>query len=129
MSSSTGFPRGEGSSGALRDQSPFLFGQRGVQVKHQGVGIGAEFRHDEGDALGHQAGNEGDIPGEAFELGHQHRTLGLARCRQRCGELRPSIERIRALAGLDLGELRYEGDALGFGEAGDRCSLGFDAEA
>ena len=37
-----------------------------------GVGIGAEFRHDEGDALRHQAGNEGDIPGEAA---HPHRAV------------------------------------------------------
>ena len=38
-----------------------------VEVKHERVGIGAEFRHDEGDALRHQAGNEGDIhPHRAF---------------------------------------------------------------
>ena len=34
-----------------------------------------------------------------------------------CGELWPPIERIRALAGLDLRELADDRDALGFGKA------------
>ena len=122
-------PGGEGGPGALRDQPPFLLGQRRVEVQHERVGIGAEFRDDEGDALRHQAGNEGDVAGEAVELGHHDRALCLARCGQRCGELRAAVERVGALAGLDLGELVKDGDALGFGKAGDRGSLGLDAQA
>ena len=84
--------------------------------------------HDEWHTLGHQAGNEGHVAREAIELGDQHRTLRLARCGQRCGKLWPSIERVGALAGFDLGELGEQGDALGFGKARDRCSLSFQAE-
>jgi hypothetical protein len=49
----------------------------------------------------------------------------LARCGQRCGKLGPSIERIRALACFDLSELGVERDALCFGKASHRGSLGF----
>ncbi len=42
----------------------------------------------------------------------------LDRLLARCGELWPPIERIRALAGLDLGELADDRDARGFGKAG-----------
>ena len=123
------FARGEGGPGALRDQPPFLLGKRCVEVQHERVGIGAKFGDDEGDALRHQAGNEGDVAREAVELGHDDRALRLARCGQRGCQLRSAIERIGALAGLDLGELVQDGDALGFGEAGDCGSLGFDAQA
>ena len=91
--------------GALRDLPALLLGQRGVEVQHEGIGIGSQLGNDEWHTLGHQAGNEGHVAREAIELGNQHRTLRLARCGQRCGKLWPSIERIGALAGFDLGEL------------------------
>ena len=103
------FARGEGGSGALRDLPPLLLGQRRVEVQHERIGIGAEFGDDERHALGHQAGNEGHVARKPVELGHQDRTLRLARCGQRCGELWPSIERIGAFAGFDLGELARAG--------------------
>ena len=92
-------------------------------MQHEWVGIGSEFGDDEGHTLRHQAGNEGHVAREPVELGHQDRTLRLARCGQRCGELRPSVERVGALAGFDLGEFGEDGDAFGFGKARDRCSL------
>jgi len=72
-----------------------LLGQCGIEVQHKRVGVGTEFRHDEGDALGHQAGNERHVAREAVELGDQHRAFVLARCDQRCCKLRPAINRIR----------------------------------
>ena len=42
-----------------------------------------------------------------------------------CG---PPVERVRALAGLDLDELGCELEALGLGEAVDGGPLGLDAE-
>ena len=44
--------------------------------------------------------------------------------------MRPAapIERIRALAGLDLEEFGSEHEAFGLGKPGDRCALGLDAE-
>ena len=107
------FARGEGGSGAFRDLPPLLLGQCRVEVQHEGIGIRSEFGHDEWHALRHQAGNEGHVAREAIELGNKHRTLRLARCGQRCGKLWPSIKRIGAFAGFDLGELREERDALG----------------
>ena len=46
---------------ALRYHATLLLRQCCVEVEHEGVGIGAEFSHDEGDTLGHQPGDEGDI--------------------------------------------------------------------
>ena len=100
-----GFPRGEGCPRAIRDQPPFLFCERGVQVQHKRVGVRAELGNDKWHALGHQAGNEGNVARKPIELGNEHRAFRLTRCGQRCGELRPPIEGVRALAGLDLSEL------------------------
>ena len=123
------FARGEGGPGAFRDQSPFLLGKRGIEVQHERVGIGTELGDDEWHALGHQAGDEGDVAREAIELGDHDGALRLPRQGEGCCKLRPPVERIRTLAGLDLGELGEDGDALGFGEAGDRRSLRLDAQA
>ena len=124
-----GLASGEGGAGALADQPALLLGQRRIEVQHEGIGIDAELGDDEGHPLRHEPGDEGDVAGEAIELGDDDRALGYARGSKRCGELWPAIERIRAFAALDLDELLEEGDALGFGKAGDGGSLGFDAEA
>jgi len=48
---------------------------------------------------------KGDVAGEPVELGYNDRTLaGFAR-RERCRQLRPSVEGIGSLAGLGLDEL------------------------
>jgi hypothetical protein len=54
---------GESATGALGDKPALLLGQRGVEVEHEGICIGSELGHDEGNALCHQAGDEGDIAG------------------------------------------------------------------
>jgi hypothetical protein len=47
---------------------------------------------------------------------------------QRRSELRTPIERIGAIAGLDLDEFGSEHEAFRVGKAGDDCPLGFDAQ-
>ena len=114
--------------GALRDQPPFLLGQRGVEVQHERVGVAAEFGDDERHALRHQAGDERDIAGEAVQLRDQDAAFrGLGGGQRGC-ELRPAIERVRALAGFGLDVLGDDRDVLGFGEAGDRRALRLDPE-
>ena len=44
-------------------------------------------------------------------------------------ELWPAIQGVRALAGLDLGELGGDGEALGLGERGDGRALRLQAKA
>ena len=92
-------------------------------MKRERVGIGTEFRDDERHPLGHQASNEGHVTGEAVQLGHDDRTLRLASRGEGGCQLRSAVESVRALAGLDLCKLLQDGDALGFGETSDRCSL------
>ena len=43
---------------ALRDHPPLLLGERGVDVQHEGVHVGAELGDQEGHALHHQPGDE-----------------------------------------------------------------------
>ena len=47
---------------------------------------------------------------------------------QRRSELRATVERVGAFAGLDLGEGLQEVESLGFGETGERGLLRFEAE-
>ena len=96
-------------------------------MEHERVGIGTELGDNEGNALNHQAGDEGDIAREAVELGHDDRAFRQASRGEGRSQLRPTIESVRALAGLDLGKLVQDYYTLGFGEAGDCGSLGFDA--
>jgi hypothetical protein len=44
-------------------QAPFLLGQRGVEMHHEGIGISTQLGHDKWHALRHQARDEGDIAG------------------------------------------------------------------
>ena len=67
--------RSEGGFCALGDQPALLLGQRRVEVQHEWIGVGAEFGDDERHALGHKAGDEGDVAGEAIELGDDDRAL------------------------------------------------------
>ena len=98
-------------------------------MQHEGIGIGAEFGNDERNTLRHQPGDEGDVAGEAIELGDDDRTLAATRGGEGGGELRPPVERIRALAALCLDKLGREGEAFGVGEAANCFLLGLDSEA
>jgi len=113
---------------ALANHPALLLRQSGVEVEHEGVGVGPELGDDEGDALRHEAGDEGHVAGEPIELGDQHRAIG-APCRgQGGGKLRSPVECIRSLAGFHLDELAQQRDPLPFGEAGNGGALGLDAE-
>jgi hypothetical protein len=85
-------------------------------MQHEGIGISAEFGDNERNPLHHQAGNEGDVAGQAIVLGHNDRAFCLARCTQGCGKLRLSIKSIQAFSSLDLREFLHKGDALGIGK-------------
>ena len=65
---------------------------------------------------------------EPVQLGDGDFALGLLRRLQRGLQLRPALQRVAALAGLDLGELGDDGEAFGGGEAGDSLALGFKAK-
>jgi hypothetical protein len=97
-------------------------------VQHERVCIRTKLGNDEWDPLSHQPGDEGNVAGEAIELGDDDRAFaGLAGC-QRRSELWSPFQGVGALAGLDLRELGDQRVALGLGEPGDCCALGLDAE-
>jgi hypothetical protein len=97
--------------------------QRGIEMQHE-----REFGHDEGDALAHQARDEGDIAGQPVELGHDHRTSGGSGGGKGRGQLWPAIERIGALAALGLDVFADQQQALGQGKALNRGALGFQPQ-
>lgn len=106
---------------------PLLLGERGVEVEHEGIGVGAEFRNDERHALRHEPGDEGNVAGQAVELGHNDRVLAVAGRSQGSGRLRAPVERVGALAALRLYEGRRQVEVLLGCEAGDGFLLGLDA--
>ncbi len=78
--------------------------------------------------LGHETGNERDVAREPVELGDDDRAFAGATGGQSRGELGPPIQRVRALACLDLDELGGELESLGLRKALDGYFLGFDSE-
>ena len=113
----------------LRDQRPFLLGERRIEVQHERVGIGAQLGDHERHLVRHQAGDEMHIARQPVELRDGDGALALARLGERRDELWPAIQGVRALAGLDLGELGGDGEALGLGERGDGRALRLQAKA
>jgi hypothetical protein len=97
-------------------------------VQHEGICIHAQLGHHEWDSLRHQSGNECDISGEPVELGNDDGAFAQATCGQRRGQLRPPVERVRALVSFNLDELGRELEAFGCGETLDSGSLDFDAK-
>ena len=79
---------------------------------------------DERNPLRHQTGNERDVTAEPVELGDGNFTLRLLRRLQGRLQLRPTVERVRTLAGLDLGELGDDLEAFGLGERWRRPCAG-----
>ena len=66
-----------------------------------------------------------NVTAEAIELGHHNRAFATPRLREGCGELRPAIESISALAGLDLLELADNLETLRSDEAAQDLPLRF----
>jgi hypothetical protein len=98
-------------------------------VQDERVGIAAEFSHDEGHALDHQAGNEGDVAGKPVQLRHEDATLRPLGGRERSRELRSPNERIGTLAGLDVDVFGGNVQSLGLRETGNSCSLRLNSES
>ena len=63
------------STGPFSYEPPLLLSQGGIEVKHERVGVGPKLRHDEGNPLGHEPGDESYVPREAIELGDWDRAL------------------------------------------------------
>jgi hypothetical protein len=88
--------RGEGCLGALGDHGPLLLRQGGEKMQHEWIAVGAKLGDHERDALGHQARHEGNVTGQAVELGDEDGAFGAASGRQGSGQLRPAIEGVLA---------------------------------
>jgi hypothetical protein len=97
-----------------------FFSQRGIEVQDEGIDVRPQLRDDEGHAMRHQSGNEMHVAREAIEFGDQDRAPHRPRLGERRRQLRPAIERVASLAGLDLGELRREVEARLAGEPAQR---------
>jgi len=65
----------------------------------------------------------------SIELGDDDRAAESLRSIERRCKLWPAIERLRALAGFDLGHFGRDLQPLGLGEPGDRRALCFEAVA
>ena len=74
-----------------------------------GVSLSTEYERadDEGNALAHEASDEGDIAAEPVELGDCNFTFRLLGGLERGLELRAAIERVGTLAGLALEHLVF----------------------
>ena len=115
--------------GSSRDHPALLLGKSRVEVQHERVGVRAQLRGDERHPGGHQAGDEGDVAREPIELGDDDGATRLLRGGQSRRKLRPALQRIGALARLDLDELARDGETLAFAELGDGPTLRFQAQA
>jgi hypothetical protein len=115
--------------GALTDHSPLLLGQGRVDVQGERVDVAAERSDDERHPLRHQTGDERHVSRQAIELGDRHWRLEPLRRLQGRVQLRPAVQRVAALARLDLGELGDDIEALRGGEGGNGGALGLEAQA
>jgi hypothetical protein len=71
----------------------------------------------------HQPRDEVNVAREPVEFGNDDGRLVLLRKGQRGRQLRPPIQRVRTLAGLDLSELAKDLESLGFREPGQCRAL------
>jgi hypothetical protein len=92
------FLRCERRPGASGNQRPLFFGERGIQVQHERVGVGAELGHDERHVVAHQAADEMNVAAQPIELGDDDWASRLPGLPERCGQLGPTIEGVGALA-------------------------------
>jgi hypothetical protein len=111
------------------DQPTLLLGQGRIEVQHERISVTTKFRNDEGHALRHQARHERYVAGQPVKLGNDNAALRSLCSGQRSGELRPTVQSVSPLPGFGLDVLGDDGEAFRLGEASNRSSLGFDAEA
>ena len=108
---------------ALALAIPLFLRQRRIQVQYERIILPAKFGDHEFNAFCHQAADEMDVAAEAIELCHDDRRFDFLCCLQGRGELRPAVERISPLSGLDLLERLNQVEALSLGEPGERRLL------
>jgi len=112
----SGLGRRKGLPGPRGDQCTFLLGKGGEEVQHEWVNVRSKLSDQEWDLVGHEAADEVNVATQAVELGHRNVASELPSHSQ-CGlELWSSVERVRALAGLDLDELAGHRETFGLGE-------------
>ena len=84
-----GYPRGllgrKRSFGSLRNETAFLLGQGRIQVQHKRIGVSAEFCHDEGHTLRHQAGHKSHVTRKPVKLGNNYAAFRSLCGGQGCG--------------------------------------------
>lgn len=70
-----------------------------MKMQHERLDVRTWFGDDERDPMGHQAGNEMDVPAQAIELGNRDGAFTVpAALGERGGELGASLDCIRAIA-------------------------------
>jgi hypothetical protein len=94
-------------------------------VQHERIDVPAQCGNDERHPLRHQPADEGDVAAKPIELRHSDFAFSFLSGFERGLEFGTAIERVRAFAGLDLGEFGDDGEALGLGKAGDSLALRF----
>ena len=92
-------------------------------MKHERIGVGAEFGNDEGDLVRHQSADEVHVARQTIQLRNDHRALEAASISNSRGELGAAIQSIRSLAGFDLDIFGDNLEILGCGEPGERLAL------
>ncbi len=115
--------------GTLRDHAPLLLGKGCVDVQRERIDVAPQCGHQEGNALHHQIGDERDIARQAVKFRDSHMAFRFLRCLQRSAQLRPALERIAALARLDLSEINQDLKALSLGKRDDSAPLRPEAKA
>jgi hypothetical protein len=119
------------SSGALGYQSALFFGQGGIDMQHERVGIGSEFGDDERRPVLHQAADEMHVARQPIELGDDNRAtlVELPGRLERGGKLGPAVERVGTFASLNLGKALDNAETLLGGKPGNGLALRLKAES
>src|SRR5262245_37072286 len=98
-------------------------------MQHERVDVRSQFGNDKWNPLRHQPADEMYVTAQPVQLGDDDRTLVPLGLGQRGGELRPTLQRVGPLAGLDLGKFGRDGKALAAGELRVRRTLCLKAKA
>jgi hypothetical protein len=105
-----------------------LLRERGEQVQDERINVCAKLGDNELHALCHEPRDEMDIATKTVELRHRDGAATATSFCECSGELRAPVDRISALAGLNLNELASDAEAFGSREACERVPLCLKAE-
>src|ERR1035437_3389341 len=107
---------------------PLLLSQRRKKMQHKRIAPSPEFRHNERNSLHHQTRDEVHIAGDPIQLRYHNRAAAGLGASQGCQQLRPTLQSIRALAGLDFNKFRHELKALSLNKSPDGFALSLYAQ-